>query len=33
MVDPLMALSEDDQRRFDEIERALLDQDPAFSGR
>jgi Protein of unknown function (DUF3040) len=26
-----MALSEDDQRRFDEIERALLDQDPVFS--
>ncbi len=26
-----MALSEDDQRRFDEIERALLDQDPDFS--
>jgi hypothetical protein len=26
-----MALSEDDQRRFDEIERALLEQDPDFS--
>jgi hypothetical protein len=26
-----MALSEDDQRRFDEIERALMDQDPVFS--
>jgi hypothetical protein len=27
----IMALSEDDQRRFDEIERALMDQDPVFS--
>ena len=26
-----MALSEDDQRRFDEIEQALFDQDPVFS--
>ena len=26
-----MALSEDDQRIFDEIERAFLDEDPAFS--
>ena len=26
-----MALSEDDQRRIDEIERALIDQDPVFS--
>jgi len=27
----LMALSDDDQRRFDEIERALLEQDPVFA--
>jgi len=26
-----MALSEDDQRRLDEIERALMDLDPDFS--
>lgn len=26
-----MALSEEDQRKFDEIERALFEQDPVFS--
>ena len=26
-----MALSEEDQRKFDEIERGLLEQDPVFS--
>jgi hypothetical protein len=27
----VMALSEEDQRKFDEIERGLLEQDPVFS--